>query len=318
MKALVFSDGIEWREDFPQPAPQRNEALVRVLMAGICNTDIEIIKGYMGFSGILGHEFVGRVDEVNGSAPDLMGKRVVAEINCGCGDCDFCRQDLSRHCQARSVVGIQGRDGCFTEYVTVPLQNLHGVPEGVEDESAVFCEPLAAALEIQEQISIRPEDRILVLGDGKLGLLIALSLRHISPYLTLAGRFRSKLNIAAEKGIHTRLHPDLGSGLYDIVVEATGTFTGFETAMQKVRPRGTIVLKSTVAARNALNLAPLVINEITVVGSRCGPFPAALQALRDDIDVRPLISAVYPFDKALDALARAQEPEALKILLDMR
>ena len=317
MKALVFSEGVKWSENIPQPVPQKNEALCRVLMAGICNTDIEIIRGYMDFKGILGHEFVGIVEEVNGLAQHLTGKRVVGEINCGCGSCDLCRQGLSRHCPERNVLGIQGKDGCFTEYVTMPLENLHLVPEGIKDEEAVFCEPLAAALEIQEQIAIQPEDRVLVLGDGKLGLLVSLSLRNISLDLTVAGRFENKLNIAIDKGIRTKLHTELGEDLYDIVVEATGTFAGFATAMRMVRPRGTIVLKSTVAAKEALDLAPLVIQEITVVGSRCGPFPPALKALQNDVDVKPLITAVFPFDKAIEALARAQEPAALKVLLSM-
>lgn len=318
MRALRFDGKLKLEFDAPVPKPETEEALIKILMAGVCQTDIEISKGYMGFRGILGHEFVGQVEKVSGKQQDLVGKRVVGEINCGCGECSLCKSGLERHCQQRDVLGILNRDGCFAEYMTLPVRNLHLVPDYIEDESAVFCEPLAAAYEILEQIDIKPAQRVLVLGDGKLGLLIALVIQQTKADLTLAGKRPNKLRLATDYGIHAIPVQDLDQRLYDVTVEATGAEGGFELALSKTCPCGTLILKSTLAGKENLDLAPVVIDEISILGSRCGPFAPALMALEAQIDVKPLISAVYPLDMALNALDQAIQPETLKVLLDMR
>jgi threonine dehydrogenase-like Zn-dependent dehydrogenase len=283
-------------------------------MAGICNTDLEITKGYMGFRGVLGHEFVGIVER----APDagLVGRRVVGEINCACRNCEYCRAGLPTHCPNRTVLGIQGRDGAFADYLTLPIANLHPVPETITDEQAVFVEPLAAALEILEQVAIRPGQSVVVLGDGKLGLLVAQVLVFTACQMTLAGKHREKLALVAGKGIHTVLVEDLGKEKVDVVVECTGSPPGIGLAQALVKPRGTIVLKSTYAGRTELDLARLVIDEIDLRGSRCGPFAPALRALaRRQVDVLPLISAVYDLDEGAAAMAHAERHDSVKILL---
>src|SRR5579862_2003917 len=280
MKALtVGSDGLCFRDNWPEPSIDDDEALVRVRMAGICNTDLEIVRGYMGYSGVLGHEFVGEVD----------GRRVVGEINAACGTCSFCRQGLDRHCPNRTVLGILGRDGAFADYLALPCRNLHQIPDSLEDDVAVFVEPTAAAFEILEQVALQPEDRVALLGDGKLALLIAQVLRDHCR-LRVFGKHPEKLALLTDIDAST----ESPAGHFDVVVEATGTSHGFQQAMELVRPRGTLVLKSTVAAAADLNLAPLVINEVTVVGSRCGPFQPAIEALASGrVDPRPLIQGVY-------------------------
>lgn len=318
MKALLFREELEIVCDYPDPKPKEGEALIKVLMSGICNTDIEITKGYMDYHGILGHEFVGRVEDVKGENKDLIGQRVVGEINCGCGDCQYCGMDLPRHCGQREVLGISQRDGCFAEYITLPAENLHPVSDALSDEEAAFCEPMAAALEVMEQVHIRPDDHILVLGDGKLGLLIVHALQQTAARITLAGRHLGKLKIASDWGVRTRLVSELKDELYDVVVEATGAEKGFETSLQHVRPRGTVVLKSTLAACTLIDTTAIVVNELTLVGSRCGPFAPALRSLEHMVDFKPLISAIYPFDQALEAFARADRSDALKVLLDMQ
>ncbi|HVN97046.1 MAG TPA: alcohol dehydrogenase catalytic domain-containing protein [Syntrophorhabdaceae bacterium] len=321
MKAIVFDGALSCRQDHPIPRPQDNEALIRVSLAGICNTDMEIIRGYLGFHGIMGHEFVGRVVEAPPNGRGLLGKRVVGEINCGCGVCDFCRAGHKEHCPHRKTLGIRSKNGAFAEFVTLPLSNLHVVPDSISDEEATFTEPLAAAFEIACQVHIKPTDRILVVGDGKLGLLCALVLALTEADVTLTGNHEHKLSIARQAHLRTinrsRKRPHKAE--YDLVVEATGRAEGLAEAIEHVRSMGTIVLKSTVEAVSEIHLAPLVVKEITVVGSRCGPFKPALRALTQKrIHVQPLISGIYRFDNALEALHRAQENKSLKIILDFR
>lgn len=320
MKAVVFDNKLRFVDNFPVPEPVQDEALVKVSMAGICNTDIEITKGYSGFKGVIGHEFVGIVERINSKNQSLLGKRIVGEINCGCGKCDYCKKGLKNHCPDRNVLGIVNKDGAFAEYLTLPLENLHIVPENVSDEEAVFTEPLAAAFEITKQIQIKPDDQILIMGDGKLGLLISFALHISHSNLILTGRHDNKLQIAKVKGIETLLFNKLPIKKdYDIVVDATGSAEGFETALKLVKPRGIIILKSTIASKKELNLAPVVVDEITVIGSRCGPFEPALDALsKKIIDVKPLITGIFHFDKAREAFERAIAKDALKVIIDFR
>ncbi len=298
---------------YPTPQADAHTALVRVSLAGICSTDLQIFQGYMGFTGVPGHEFVGEVRE---GPTEWVGQRVVGEINFACGQCPTCAKGLGRHCPTRRVMGILQADGTFAEYVAVPVANLHPVPEQVSDEAAVFTEPLAAAFEILEQVHLQPSDDVVVFGDGKLGLLCAQVCHLAGARVHLAGRHAHKLDVLRPHGIHTVLLPDHPPGQADVVVEATGSAEGLQRAMETVRPRGTLVLKSTVAAEHHLSLAPLVINEVTVLGSRCGPFVPALQALaRDRIAIAPLIDQVYALAAASDAVAHAARRGALKVLL---
>ena len=288
-------------------------ALVKVHLAGICATDLQIFKGYMGFTGVPGHEFVGSVSEGFG---EWIGKRVVGEINFGCGRCENCRRDLSRHCPNRSVMGILNADGAFAEYVSVPVANLYAVPDNVSDEEAVFTEPLAAAFEIPTQIQLNPGDEVLVLGDGKLGNLCAQVLRLSGARITALGKHADKLALIKKSGVRTVLLNDWQPRLFDVVVEATGSAAGLELALSAVRPRGTLVLKSTIAAAHQVSLAPVVINEINVIGSRCGPFADALDALSAKrVAVTPLIDAVYALADGVSASQHAAQAGAKKILL---
>ncbi|MGQ4808034.1 2-deoxy-scyllo-inosamine dehydrogenase [Candidatus Entotheonellaceae bacterium PAL068K] len=314
MEALHW-DGQRLQLDPAYPTPQANDhtALVRVRLAGICSTDLQIFRGYLGFQGIPGHEFVG---EVEAGPADLIGSRVVGEINFACGRCPTCARGLGRHCPDRRVMGILNADGSFAKYMAVPTTNLHVVPDPVTDEQAVFTEPLAAAFEILEQIHLQPTDNVLVLGDGKLGLLCAQVLHRTGAQVTLVGKHQRKLERLPARGVHTELLTDWRPSPAAVVVEATGSTTGLKLAIDAVRPRGKLVLKSTVAADHRLSLAPLVINEVTVVGSRCGPFAPALRALtHNHIAVTPLIDQTYPLTAGSDAVAHATRPGALKILL---
>jgi threonine dehydrogenase-like Zn-dependent dehydrogenase len=314
MRALVW-DGAEARVvDRPEPAPTPEMAVVRVTLAGICNTDLELVKGYMDFRGVLGHEFTGTVED----GPDeWRGRRIVGEINFACGRCHTCLRGLRRHCPARSVMGILNADGAFAERLAVPVANLHPVPDGVDGDAAVFAEPLAAAFEILEQVRIEPGIDCVVLGDGKLGLLVAQVLFQAGARVLAVGKHEDNLRILGVRGIATVTLEHWQRALADVVVEATGTTAGFSAAIAATRPRGTLVLKSTVAGAAPLNLAPLVINEITVVGSRCGSFSPALRALETgSIDVRSLISARRPLREAVDALRLAATPGVLKVLLE--
>ncbi len=288
-------------------------ALVRVHLAGICSTDLQILKGYMGFTGVPGHEFVG---SVSAGPPEWLGKRVVGEINYGCGDCDQCQRDLSRHCPNRRVMGIVNADGAFAEYLAVPLKNLHRVPEQVDNETAVFAEPLAAAFEILTQIQLNPGDEVLVLGDGKLGNLCAQVLRLTGARITALGKHSEKLALIKKTGVRTILLADWRPRLFDVVVEATGSASGLELALSAVRPRGILVLKSTIAGSHQVSLAPIVINEIQVIGSRCGPFADALGALAaGQVSVTPLIENVYALADGVEGLRHAARPGTKKILL---
>ena len=319
MKALVFDKELKLVNDYEKPIPKKNEALVRVTLAGICNTDYEITKGYMGYVGILGHEAVGIVEEVNSDDKSLIGKRVVPEISYGCEDpeCEWCAKKNYRHCPNRHTLGIWQKDGVFAQYFTMPTKVLFEVPENVPDSQAVFVEPLAAALEINEQLHIKPMDKVVVLGDGKLGLITALALNSQNIDVTLVGKHQNKLDIAKEQGVKTALLQDFPiEKKYDVVVEATGSVSGFETSLALTKPRGVLVLKSTVATGKELNLAPIVIDEITVLGSRCGQFPPALRLLQSGkVDFSKLISGIYDVDKALEAFERNKEKDTLKVLL---
>jgi threonine dehydrogenase-like Zn-dependent dehydrogenase len=310
MRAIVIENGVSLRNDVPEPAMVRGESLVRVRMAGICGTDLELAKGYMGYRGIPGHEFVGEVAETEVAA--LRGRRVVGEINAACGACRACADGLARHCPNRTVLGILGRDGAFADYLRLPARNLIAVPDSIPDEIAVFIEPLAAACEIFEQVKIPRSHRVLVLGDGRLGALVAMTMRMEGYEMILAGHHperaqRLGLAVAPEKELNDR---------YDVVVDCTGSSAGFSRALELVRPRGMLVLKSTAAAAASLNLAPVVINEITVLGSRCGRFAPAIEAMASGkIDPRPLISATFPLDEGLHALDEAAQSSNLKVLL---
>lgn len=320
MKAIVFDEELKLVNDYKKPVPQKGEALVKVTLAGICNTDFEITKGYMGYKGVLGHEAVGVVEEINDNDQSLLGKRVVAEISYGCKktDCPYCAEKLYRHCPDRHTLGIWRKDGVFAEYFTMPLETLFEVPDNVTDEQAVFVEPLAAACEISEQLHIKPFQKVIVLGDGKLGLITALELNSQNVDVTLVGKHQNKLDIAKAQGVKTRLLNDLKvEKVYDVVVEATGSISGFETALALTKPRGVLVLKSTIAASKEFNLAPIVIDEITVLGSRCGQFPAALRLLQAErIDFSPLISARYKADEAIKAFEKNKEKDVLKVLIE--
>lgn len=321
MKAVVFNDkeGLVLKTDYTKPVPQKGEALIKISMAGICNTDAEIIKGYMGYSGVLGHEFVGVVEEVNDADKSWIGKRVVAEISYGCEkpDCPWCAVKNYRHCPDRHTIGIWRKDGCFAEYITLPTNILFEVPENVPDEQAVFVEPLAAACEITEQLHIEPTHKVVVLGDGKLGLTTALTLNAQNLDVTLVGKHQNKLDIAKSQGVKTMLLDELKvSNNFDVVVEATGSVSGFETSLNLVKPRGVLVLKSTIATGKELNLAPIVINEITVLGSRCGQFGPALRLLKNNrIDFKPFISKIYSIDEAIKGFEANREKDSIKIIL---
>ena len=314
MRALHFDGNLARVTDVPLPEPSEDNAVVRVSLAGVCNTDLEIVKGYMGFRGILGHEFVGVVDE---GPSEWLGQRVVSEINFACQHCPMCQENLQRHCPSRRVMGILDADGAFAERVRVPVANLHIVPENVVDEAAVFTEPLAAAFEILSQVDVEPGGDCLVLGDGKLGLLVAQALDAAGARVLAVGNHPEKLAVLAQRGIETVESRDWTPEPMPLVVEATGSAEGFARALAATRPRGTLVLKSTVAERRAIDLAPLVINEIQVIGSRCGPFPPALSALETDaVDVRSLISERVDLRDADDALRRANDPDIIKILIE--
>jgi threonine dehydrogenase-like Zn-dependent dehydrogenase len=329
MQALYW-DGHELSLDLSYPPPTRKSkivgatgsrhgfsdsqtALVRVHLAGICSTDLQIFKGYMGFQGVPGHELVGSVID---GPQELIDKRVVSEINFACGECESCARGLGRHCPDRKVMGILGADGAFAEWISVPIANLHVVPQSVSDEEAVFTEPLAAAFEILEQVQLNPGDDVLVLGDGKLGNLCAQVLRLSGATVTALGKHEDKLKLIKRAGVRAVPLSDWKPRLFDVVVEATGSASALKLAMSAVRPRGTLVLKSTIAGEHHISLAPLVINEVTVIGSRCGVFPPALEALEEkSVSVTPLIEKIYPLADGLEAVGHAARTGTRKILL---
>ena len=315
MRGLTFDGALRYRDDLPVPEPAPGEVRVKVTVAGVCATDLAITAGYMGFHGILGHEFVGRVD--TGAGGIATGQRVVGEINAACGHCPTCRAGRPRHCPQRTVLGILGRGGAFAEYLTLPADNLLAVPESVSDQMAVFVEPLAAAFRIPEQLSLQGNERVYVLGDGRLGLLCAQVLHLSGCRVTLFGRHPQKCAVAAGWGIATTA-ADLAAGAEraDVVVDCTGRPEGLQLSASLTRPCGTVVLKTTSAHPPEWNPAPLVVDEITVVGSRCGPFAPALAALAGGrIDVAPLVAASYPLEEGTAAFAAARAPGALKVLL---
>jgi threonine dehydrogenase-like Zn-dependent dehydrogenase len=302
------------------PEPIEGEALIRVRRAGICNTDLELIKGYADFHGVLGHEFVGIVESCP-SEPTWVGMRVVGEINISCGTCESCCGGRANHCATRSAVGIRGHDGVFADYVTMPTVNLHRVPGSVSDDQAAFVEPLAAALAVTDQLHIRPTDRVIVLGDGKLGLLIAQVLALTGCDLLVVGRHEDKLKLLASRGIETFVskpsspEPQIAA---DVVVEATGSPSGFVAACHLVRPRGKLVLKSTYQENITADLSQIVVDEVQVIGSRCGPFAPALRLLTQSlVDVEMLIEARHSLDDGVAALEKAGQKGTLKVLLEI-
>jgi threonine dehydrogenase-like Zn-dependent dehydrogenase len=324
MRALVFEQSLSFRPRHPEPPATDGDSLLRVRQAGICATDLEITKGYMGFNGVLGHEFVAEV--VSSPNRDLVGQRVVGEINIVCGRCDLCISGLASHCRNRSVIGILKHDGAFADQLRMPAVNLHALPAGVDDDAAVFVEPLAAALQILKQIKLdgksenaRGRRWVTVLGDGKLGLLVAQVLRNAGSPVRVIGKHAEKLALCEKWQIRSRPLADIVPRHdQDVVVECSGSSAGFELAMQMVRPRGTIVLKSTAHASKSLNLAPLVVDEITVIGSRCGPFREAIRALAEkEVDVASLIHRRMRLEQGADAFELAARPGVLKVLLTM-
>lgn len=288
--------------------------MVRVLRAGVCETDLQLVRGYMGFSGVLGHEFVGVAEE-----GAYAGQRVVGEINCSCGDCPTCLAGRLTHCPNRSTLGIVRHDGAFADYIAVPQSNLHKVPDSVDTDVAVFTEPVAAAFQVPAQIRLNRSDRVVVLGDGRLGNLCAQVVAGICDPVLVVGKHREKLALLDALGIETTLLDELPTGrLADVVIDCTGSETGLPTALTLVRPRGTIVLKTTVAGTQQMAWAPIVIDEVTIVGSRCGPFAEALEALEaGSVSVLPMIGARFELSDGTKALDAAQRPGMLKVLIDV-
>ncbi len=318
MKALRFANGELKVEEIDRPSAGV-EALVRVTMSGICNTDVEIVRGYAGFEGTIGHEFVGLVEE-SAEKPELAGKRVVGEINAGCGTCERCIKGDERHCPERTVMGIKGRDGAHAEYLTLPARNLIEVPSGVPDEQAVFLEPLAAAIGITEQVEVGPETSVAVIGDGKLGLLCAFAMSLRTQNLIIVGKHEEKLELAESRDIEAVWLPTIGKfePVFDVVIEASGSESGFALALDMVKPRGKIVLKSTFSGKPTWEAWRVVVNEVTIVGSRCGRFEPALKILDEGkIDLRDMISAKMPISRGVEAMAEAQKKGVMKILLTM-
>jgi threonine dehydrogenase-like Zn-dependent dehydrogenase len=317
MRALVFTNAITFNARQSEPPATEGDTLIRVRRAGICSTDLEICKGYMGFRGVLGHEFVGEV--IESSDKDLHKQRVVGEINIVCGRCDLCLAGLSTHCRKRTVLGILNHNGAFADYVRLPATNLHILPSTIDDDQAVFVEPLAAAFQVLKQIKLDGRRWVTVLGDGRLGLLVAQVLQTVGCPVRVIGKHPEKLALCERWSIRSRALADIiPRHDQDVVVDCTGSPAGFELAMQMVRPRGTIVLKSTFATGKPLNLAPLVIDEITLIGSRCGPFKEAIRALaQKQIDVVSLIHRRMKLEQGVEAMNLAKQPGVLKVLLTM-
>jgi len=315
MRAIVLDKGrVTASSDYPEPEIRKGEVLVKVLSAGVCETDLQLVRGYMGFQGVLGHEFVG----VAQTGP-LAGLRVVGEINCCCHECDTCRAGRPSHCPHRSVLGILNHDGAFADFIAVPQRNLHAVPDSLPTDVAVFTEPVAAAFQIPAQLAIGRQDRVVVLGDGRLGNLCAQVLARLSSRVLVVGKHPSKLELLQRLGIPTVLLSDLpAERSADVVVDCTGSPTGLPTALRIVRPRGTIVLKTTVAGEQTMAWAPIVIDEVTIVGSRCGPFERALAALdAGEVSVLPLVSGRFELSKGVEALEHASSKSVMKVLLDI-
>lgn len=315
MKAVYFdASGLSVRDDLEQPTLRSDEVLVKVLKAGICETDLQLVKGYMGFEGILGHEFVGTA--VTGK---YSGQRVVGEINCSCRQCVYCKSDLGNHCPHRTVLGILNHDGAFAEYIAVPQQNLHVISDSLSDDHATFVEPVAAAFRLLEQLSLTGEEKIIVLGDGRLGNLCAQVLKLAGcKRLLVIGKHREKLAVMRDMELQTIILDQVEKGKRaDVIVDCTGSPTGLPLALELVKPCGKVVMKTTVAGVHTFSMAPLVIDEVTLIGSRCGPFPPAIDALvKGDIIVEPLINDRYPLSDASLAMVKAASPGVFKILLE--
>ena len=314
MKAMCF-DGknIRYEENYPDPKP--GEVLVRINLAGICGTDLEILDGYMTYNGILGHEFVGTVEKAEN--PSLIGKRVVGEINAGCGLCESCEKGMDRHCPNRTVLGILKRDGAFAEFLSLPEKNLHVIPDSITDEQAVFVEPLAAAFEIKEQVSLQPQWKVAVVGDGRLAQLIIRVLKLTCPNITCFGRHKSKFESLINIGVKIKIGIEkFDEQSFDLIVEATGSNSGFADTMKLIKPRGIVILKSTIASRENLDLTPVVVNEITLIGSRCGLFKPAIDALATGmVSVDSMIDSTFPLEKFSEAIEHTKKPETLKVFL---
>jgi threonine dehydrogenase-like Zn-dependent dehydrogenase len=315
MHAFVFKkQKLLYLTDYPLPRSRVHEALIKVTHAGICNTDLEIMKGYMGFQGVLGHEFVGIVEKCR--QKDLIGKRVVGEINISCGTCLYCKRQLQNHCPGRSVLGILKRDGVFAEYVALPIKNIHVLPDSISDEEAVFVEPLSAAFEITCQTEIMPYHTVCVLGDGKLGLLVGQALSLTGCDIVVVGKHREKLSILRKRGIKTKLSSLFDTKGFDIVIDCTGSANGVHIALKIIKPRGRVIIKTTTAKRTLIDLTPVVVNELNLIGSRCGPFPQAIRALeKRKIDVLPLISRVFTLQNGIKAFQHARKKGVLKTII---
>ncbi len=316
MKALRFENNRLSLSDVAKPS-LAGEAVVRVLLSGICNTDIEIVRGYAGFEGTIGHEFVGVV-ESGESAEHLIGKRVIGEINAGCGRCAKCKGNDSRHCPNRTVLGIANRDGAHAEYLNLPCRNLHAVPDEVSNERAVFAEPLAAAYGITEQVEIVRDTKVAVIGDGKLGILCAQSVALKSDNTVLIGKHRDKIDLVKGRNIEGVLLGNTKNliNAFDVVVEASGSKSGFDLAVDLLRPRGKLVLKSTFQGKTNVEMWRIVVNEISIIGSRCGMFPPALDLLcKNEVDVDRLVSEEFNLADGIDAMAKAAEKGVMKVLL---
>ena len=313
MKALWLEDRALSLREVAAPT-EGDEALIRVRVSGICGTDLELARGYYPFAGVIGHEFVG--DVVESPDPTWIGARVVGEINVDCGICEACRAGRPTHCEDRSVLGITGRDGAHAEYLRLPLRNLHRVPDSVSDDAAVFTEPIAAAVEILQRVHVLPTDRVLLVGAGRLGQLVAQVLALTGAHLRVVAKHDHQKALLGARGIASVAAEDVEARRWDIVVEATGSPSGFDLAARALRPRGTLVLKSTYRGEVTLALAPFVVDEITIVGSRCGPFAPALRLLeRGEIDPLPLIAERFPLGHAVDAMEAAARPGMMKVLL---
>lgn len=315
MQAVSFHNGeIEYRTDYAIPKAEADEARIRVRVAGICGTDLEIVQGYAGFEGVPGHEFVGTVEEA--PQESWAGQRVVGSINLGCGECETCLRQGPEHCPNRRVLGIRSKDGAFADYMSLPLDNLFPVPDRVADEEALFTEPLAAALRIREQIRLRPTARSAVVGPGRLGMLVGQVLALDGGDVTMLGRRMESLDLPQQLGLATALAPDVADGSFDVVVECTGNEAGLAQALRLLRPRGALVLKSTFHGTTDVDVSRLVVDEIRVLGSRCGPFAPALRLLqRGGVDVTALIDGEFPLSRIGEAMERAAQPGVRKILL---
>lgn len=314
MRALVYDGQLHLEADLPVPVPQGDEALLKIRKAGICNTDLNLIAGMYDFSGILGHEFVGEVIEGN---DDFLGKRVVGEISVVCGQCDFCMHGIPSQCRNRTTIGIRRHPGAFADFLTLPIRNLHVVPESVTDDQAVFVEPLAAALQVTEAVHISPRDRVVVIGVGKLGMLVAQVLKLTGADVIGVVRHEKQARLLEQWHIRTAALQDLPEQWAQVVVDVTGTAEGLTDALGLVEPRGTIVLKSTYDGLPQVNMTQIAVREIRIVGSRCGPFDAALRLLKSElIDVVSLIDTRYPFDQSPQAIEHAGRKGMLKVLLD--